>query len=343
VDLFYLKKIEVIVHTDEAKNVEEVLDKIGLLFSTLEVHIETKEYKFFSTLLPDELAEDTMSKLADCIDLEQKENMISIYDVKGVTSTFMDKLKEKASEKKTTANPTEELVEKTDRYTHFNKDVLAMTSLATLVALAGLFLDNVVIIIGAMILPPMLGPITALAVNANLGRAKKLVHSQFSVIFLITTIIFISAVTTFIASQFLNLPRTSDQIIARTSVTVFDVLVALILGIAAGLVFRVALSENLFGVALSAALVPPATVSGIQLAFANEILFVGSLILVLVNLFALEFGCTLMLRVMGVTARNYYKKGEGKKNATYSIILLAILLIILAIIIIFSPLGPSSD
>jgi len=129
----------------------------------------------------------------------------------------------------------------------------------------------------------------------------------------------------------------------RTHVTVFDVLVALVLGVAAGLVFRVALTENLFGVAISVALVPPATVAGIQLAFFNEVLFVGSLVLVLVNLFGLEFGCTLTLRGMGVSSRNYYKKGEGKKNAVYSIVLLAILLLILTVIILISPLGPNSN
>jgi uncharacterized hydrophobic protein (TIGR00341 family) len=286
------------------------------------------------------LAEEAMDRLSNTLDLEQKENIISIFEVEGIKSTFLDRLKEKAAKKKSSSNPTEELIEKTDRYTHFNKDAIAMTFLATLVALAGLFLNNVIIIIGSMILPPMLGPINALAVNANLGRPKKLLHSQFSVLLLLFIIIVIAAIVTFVASQFIELPRTTEQIVMRTSVTFFDVLVALVLGIAAGMVFRIALSESLFGVAISVALVPPATVAGIQLAFTNEILFVGSLVLVLVNLFALEFGCTLMLRILGVSPRTFYKKGEGKKNAAYSIVLLAILLLILAIIIILSPLGP---
>jgi uncharacterized hydrophobic protein (TIGR00341 family) len=335
-----MKKIEVIVHKEEVKKVEEVLDKLELLSSTSEVHIQKKEYTLFSTLLPDELAEEAMDRLSNTLDLEQKENIISIFEVEGIKSTFLDRLKEKAAKKKSSSNPTEELIEKTDRYTHFNKDAIAMTFLATLVALAGLFLNNVIIIIGSMILPPMLGPINALAVNANLGRPKKLLHSQFSVLLLLFTIIVIAAIVTFVASQFIELPRTTEQIVMRTSVTFFDVLVALVLGIAAGMVFRIALSESLFGVAISVALVPPATVAGIQLAFTNEILFVGSLVLVLVNLFALEFGCTLMLRILGVSPRTFYKKGEGKKNAAYSIVLLAILLLILAIIIILSPLGP---
>lgn len=329
------------MYIEEAKQVEKILDELGLLPSTSIVKIQTKDYTFFSTLLPDELAEEAMSKLSDAIDLDKKENIITIYEVEGVTSTFMDKLKEKAAQKKSSANPTEELIEKTDRYTHFSRDVLSMTLIATLIALAGLFLNNVVILIGAMILPPLLGPVNALAVNANLGRPRKLLHSQFSIALLLTTVISVAAITTFIAAQIIALPLTNEQIIMRTHVTLFDVIVALVLGVAAGLVFRVALPENLFGVAISAAIVPPATVAGIQLAFQNEVFFIGALILVLVNLFGLEFGCTLTLRIMGVSPRNYYKKGEGKKNALYSIVLLAVLLLILVIIILISPLRPN--
>jgi uncharacterized hydrophobic protein (TIGR00341 family) len=337
-----MKKIEVIVNIEGAKKVEEVLDKLELLPSTSEIKIQNEKFTLLSVLLPDELAEESMKKLSDAIDQNKKENIISLSEVEGATSSYLDKLKEKAAKKKSSPNPVEELVEETDRYTHFNKDVLAMSLLATLIALAGLFLDNVIIIIGAMILPPLLGPINALAVNANLGNPKKLLHSQISILILLFAIIGIAALTTLIAGQFIQLPTETDEIVKRSGVTVFDILVALVIGIAAGLVFRVALPENLFGVAISVALIPPATVAGIQLALLNEILFVGAFILLLVNLFALEFGCTLSLRLLGVTPRNFYKEDEGKRSALYSIILLAILLLILAVIILFSPTGPSN-
>ena len=37
-----------------------------------------------------------------------------------------------------------------------------------MIALAGFFLDNITIVIGTMLLSPLLGPINAFAVNANL-------------------------------------------------------------------------------------------------------------------------------------------------------------------------------
>ncbi len=331
---FKMKKIEVIVDVEGAKKVEEILDELGLLPSTSEIKVQNEDFTLLSVLLPDELPE--------AIDKDKKENVVSLYEVQGASSSFLDKLKEKAAKKKSSPNPVEELVEQTDRYTHFSKDVLALSLLAAIIALAGLFLDNVIIIIGAMILPPLLGPVNALAVNANLGNPKKMLQSQISIIALLFAIIGIAALTTMVARQFIALPTETNEIIKRSVVTVFDVLVALVIGIAAGFVFRVAFRENLFGIAISVALVPPATVAGIELAFLNELLFVGALILALVNLFALEFGCTLALRLLGVTPREYYKKGEGKKNAIYSIVFLSILLLILSVIILVSPLGPNN-
>jgi len=336
-----MKKIEVIVDREGAQKVKEILDQLDLLPSTSEVQIETKSYVFYSTFLPDELADQAMEQLANAVDLDRKENVISIYEVSGVTSHFLDKLKEKAGEKKTSTNPVEELVEKTDRYTKLSKDILAVTLAAAIVAIAGLFLNNVIIIIGAMILPPLIGPINALAINANIGKPRKMFSSQFSILFLIGLIIIVAAISTFIARQFIDLPQT-EQIFARTFVTPFDVVISLVLGIVAGLVFRIALAESVFGVAISAALLPPAAVAGIELAFLNFNNFFGALILVFINLFSLEFGCTLMFRVLGVSPRNYYKKGEGRKNAFYSIIFLAVLLIILTIIILIPNLIPSA-
>ncbi len=333
-----MKKIEVIATKKEAPNVEKALKDLGLLYVHSTVDVEGEESSSFAALVPDELAAKSMEQISTTLDLRQKKNMISMLAVEGVTSSFMDRLKEKAAKSQSSPNPTEKLVESTERYTRLHWDLVAMTALATLIALAGLLLNNVVIIIGGMLIPPMLGPVNALAVNANLGKPKKLLTSQLTVLVLITLVVLLSALATFIAQQFISLPTSNDQIYLRAHVSILDVLIALVIGIAAGLAFRVALPENLLGVVISVALVPPATVAGFELANLNELFFVGALILTFVYLFGLEFGCTLMLRLMGVSPSSYYKKGEAKRHSTYSIILLAVLLAILALIVYLSPL-----
>jgi uncharacterized hydrophobic protein (TIGR00341 family) len=333
-----LKKIEVTVTKNEANKVEDLLEKIELVYLSSEVEIEGEKCCFYSIVLPDNLADKAVSDISSLIDLRLRENTISILCVEGAVSTYLDRLKEKAAKKSTPPNPLERLVESTDRYTRIEKDALTMALFATMIALAGLFLDNVAVVIGAMLLSPVLGPINAFAVNANLGRIKKLAKSQASVLLLLASIIIVAALITLAISQFVTLSENTTQIAIRTHATLVDILIALILGLAAGLALLVGFSEILVGVAIAVAIVPPAAVSGIGLALFNLDLFLGAFVLTLIYLLGLQLGSTLILRIRGVLPRRYYQRSEARKRSAYSILVLVLLLVLLTLIVVLSSL-----
>jgi uncharacterized hydrophobic protein (TIGR00341 family) len=334
-----LKKIEVTVTNDESSKVEALLEKTELVYLSSKVEIEGEKCCFYSIVLPDNLADQTVADISSVIDLRLRENTISVICVEGAVSTYLDRLRKKAAKKPTPPSPLERLVESTERYTRLSRDVLTMALFATMIALAGLFLDNVAILIGAMLLSPLLGPINAFAVNANLGRIRKLARSQAAALLLLAAIIILAAVVTFVASQIVDLPANTTQILIRNHATLTDILIALILGLAAGIALFVGFPEILVGVAIAVAIVPPAAVSGIGLALLNTNLFLGALILTLIYLFGLQLGSTLMLRIRGVLPRRYYQQTEAKKRSTYSILILAVLLVILTLIVILSSLA----
>jgi uncharacterized membrane protein len=166
-----------------------------------------------------------------------------------------------------------------------------------------------------------------------------LARSQAAILLLLAAIIALAAAITFVASQFIELPENTVQIAIRNNATETDILIALILGLAAGLALFVGFSEILVGVAIAVAIVPPAAVSGIGLALLNAKLFVGALILTIIYLFGLQLGSTLMLRIRGVQPRRYYQQTEAKKHSAYSIFILALLLVVLSFIVILSSLA----
>ena len=334
-----MKKIEVTVTTSEASKVEDLLEKTKLVYISSAIEISGEKCCFYSIVLPDALADKMVADVSSVMDLRLRENSVSLLCVEGAVSTFLDRLREKAAKKPTPPNPLERLVESTDRYTRLSKDVLVMALFAATIALVGLFLDNVAIVIGAMLLSPLLGPINAFAVNANLGRIEKLARSQVAVILLLVAVIVVSAGITFAASQVVTLPINTNQILIRTHATIVDVFVALILGLAAGFALFVAFPENLVGVAIAVAIVPPATVCGIGLAHLNATLFFGALVLTLIYLFGLQLGSTLMLRIRGVLPRRYYQQSEAKRHSATSILLLAGLLLILSLVVILTSLS----
>jgi uncharacterized hydrophobic protein (TIGR00341 family) len=333
-----MKKIEITVTTSEAGKVEELLKQTELVYLSLKVEIEEEKCCYYSIILPDNLSDKMVADISKVIDLRLRENTIGVICVEGAVSPYLDRLREKAASSKP-LSPMERLVESTDRYTRLSRDVLVMALFATMIALAGLFLDNVAIVIGAMLLSPLLGPINAFAVNANLGRIRKLARSQAAILLLLAAIIALAAAITFVASQFIELPENTVQIAIRNNATETDILIALILGLAAGLALFVGFSEILVGVAIAVAIVPPAAVSGIGLALLNAKLFVGALILTLIYLFGLQLGSTLMLRIRGVQPRRYYQQTEARKHSAYSIFILALLLAVLSFIVILSSLA----
>jgi uncharacterized hydrophobic protein (TIGR00341 family) len=334
-----LKKIEVTITKDEASKVEALLEKTELIYLSSKVEIEGKKCCFYSIVLPDNLADKTVADISSVIDLRLRENTIGVIGVEGTVSTYLDRLREKVAKQPTPLSPLERLVESTERYTRLSRDVLTMALFATMIALAGLFLDNVTILIGAMLLSPLLGPINAFAVNANLGRIRKLARSQAAVLLLLAAIIILAAAITFLASQIVELPASTTQIVIRNHATLTDILIALILGLAAGIALFVGFPEILVGVAIAVAIVPPAAVSGIGLALFDINLFLGALILTLIYLFGLQLGSTLMLRIRGVLPRRYYQQTEARKRSAYSLLILAVLLVILSLIVILSSLS----
>jgi uncharacterized hydrophobic protein (TIGR00341 family) len=329
-----LKKIEVTAEKNKSEEVEEVFRAIDLLFTVSSIKIEKERCVGYSALVPDQYVDWVIEEVRKKIDLRLKKNTISVYNVEAQVSTHMDRLREKAIKECPPPNPFERLVETAERSRALSKDLLMMALFATMIATTGLFLDNAVLIIGAML--PLLGPINAFAVNATLGRVKQLGRTQASILILLFSVIGLSAIVTFIFSQFITLPITG-QIALRGQTALLDIGIGLILGLAGGLALITAIPEILVGVGVASALLPPAAVAGIGLAFMDSALFFGALTLTLVYLVGLQLGCTIMLRIKGVQPRQFYQKAEARKHSAYFIIIFSLLLAFLVWIIIGRP------
>ncbi len=319
---------------NKSEEVEEVFRAIDLLFTVSSIKIEKERCVGYSALVPDQYVDWVIEEVRKKIDLRLKKNTISVYNVEAQVSTHMDRLREKAIKECPPPNPFERLVETAERSRALSKDLLMMALFATMIATTGLFLDNAVLIIGAML--PLLGPINAFAVNATLGRVKQLGRTQASILILLFSVIGLSAIVTFIFSQFITLPITG-QIALRGQTALLDIGIGLILGLAGGLALITAIPEILVGVGVASALLPPAAVAGIGLAFMDSALFFGALTLTLVYLVGLQLGCTIMLRIKGVQPRQFYQKAEARKHSAYFIIIFSLLLAFLVWIIIGRP------
>jgi uncharacterized hydrophobic protein (TIGR00271 family) len=151
---------------------------------------------------------------------------------------------------------------------------------AILVASVGLNVNSTAVIIGAMLISPLMGPIVGLGYAAAINDFGLIRQSArnlgtFTALSLITSMVY------FTLSP-LDVPGT--ELMARTTPTLWDVLIAAFGG-AAGMVAltRRSISNVVPGVAIATALMPPLCTAGFGIANARWDMFAGAFYLFLIN------------------------------------------------------------
>lgn len=173
---------------------------------------------------------------------------------------------------------------------------LAMNALATVVAGYGLLANSVAVVIGAMIIAALLGPIMGLALATVDGDANLFKKAFFAEVVGVALVVLIALL---IGRIHVDIPIT-EEIISRTKPNLLDLAIALAGG-AAGAYATVSprVSVGLVGVAISTALVPPLAVCGICLSRGYMDLAGGAFILFLTNLVAIQAASSAVLFALG--------------------------------------------
>lgn len=173
---------------------------------------------------------------------------------------------------------------------------LLMNALATVVACYGLLADSTAVVIGAMVIAMLLGPITGIALGLVDGD-NRLFRDAF--IAEITGVVTVISIAFLIGKIHQNIPI-GHEIMARTAPNIFDLIIALAGG-AAGAYATASprISAGLVGVAIATALVPPLSTFSILLARGETQLALGALLLFFANFVAIQFATSVVLWLLG--------------------------------------------
>ncbi|MCQ2251321.1 MAG: DUF389 domain-containing protein, partial [Bacteroidales bacterium] len=154
--------------------------------------------------------------------------------------------------------------------------------IAIFVASLGLNTNSTAVIIGAMLISPLMGPILSLGLSAGIHDFALMKKSFRS--FLEATLF--SVATAFVYFLITPFDEAQSELLARTSPTIYDVLIALCGGMAGivGISSKSQRSGNVIpGVAIATALMPPLCTVGYGLATANWLYALGALYLYVIN------------------------------------------------------------
>lgn len=151
---------------------------------------------------------------------------------------------------------------------------------AIFIASLGLNVNSTAVIIGAMLVSPLMGPIIGLGFGMAINDLSLLKKSFFSYLF--AAAVGLATSTVFFLLSPIN--EAHSEILARTSPNIYDVLIALFGGLAGILATSSKLKGNVIpGVAIATALMPPLCTAGYGLATLQFAFFFGAFYLFLIN------------------------------------------------------------
>lgn len=170
-----------------------------------------------------------------------------------------------------------------------------MTMMSAGIAVLGLLLSSPAVVIGAMLISPLMGPILGVGFGlamfdfAELRRALTAFTLGCAVAVAFTALIVLLS----------PLQATTGEILTRTRPNLFDLLVALFAALAGTFAIIRGRGETIVGVAIATALMPPLAVIGYGLATWNVPVLLGSLALFGTNFFTIALAATITARFYG--------------------------------------------
>ena len=192
---------------------------------------------------------------------------------------------------------------------------LFMTCMSAGIAILGMLLSSPAVVIGAMLLSPLMGPM--------LGAGFALAEGKFTWLRLcaralvwgtLFAILFCAAIVWFSPLQ-----NVTEEIAARTRPNLFDLLVALFSSLAGSYAMIRGRDGTIVGVAIATALMPPLAAVGFGLATVNWTVFGGALMLFITNLLTIALTAALMARLYGFRS----EKQRGRSSWVQSMLILA--------------------
>ena len=185
---------------------------------------------------------------------------------------------------------------------------------ATFIASLGLNTNSTAVIIGAMVISPLMGPIMGFGLGLGISDFELIKRSFRN--FAIATVF--SVITSSIYFLISPISEAQSELLARTQPTLYDVLIAFFGGLAGIVASSTKSKGNVIpGVAIATALMPPLCTAGFGLATGNLYYFFGAFYLFFINSVFISLATYLVVRVLKYPKKVFLDKDHEKRVTRY--------------------------
>ncbi|MBA3985750.1 MAG: DUF389 domain-containing protein [Flavobacteriales bacterium] len=181
------------------------------------------------------------------------------------------------------------------------------------VASIGLNVSSAAVVIGAMLISPLMGPIVGIGLSVAINDVDTLRRSLIN----LGVMIVLSVLTAYLYFLLSPLTKLTPELEARTYPTILDVLVAIFGGLAliVAKTKKGTIASVIFGVAIATALMPPLCTAGYGLAVGNMEYFLGAFYLFTINSIFIALSTFLVAKLLGFPLVRYANSKRRKRIA----------------------------
>ena len=187
------------------------------------------------------------------------------------------------------------------------------------VASVGLNANSTAVVIGAMLISPLMGPILGIGMSIAINDIDTLRKSLIN----LATMLVLSLLTAFLFFYFFPLSEDNSELLGRVKPDIRDVLIAFFGGLAL-IIARTkkgTVASVIFGVAIATALMPPLCTAGYGLSQGNFDYFFGAMYLFAINTIFIALATFLVLKILRFPMLRYANSQRRKNIARFAAIL----------------------
>lgn len=296
-----MRQLQVVVPDENAHDVKEVLKKYSTDISSTETEKDDERHIEFTLTAESDQIDEITEKLKAIKDLHSGDLSIRVLQ--------QESLIKKGSETKGGSSDLsqQEIYSKAQDFSGFDRADWGLVIISALVASFGVSMGNIIVVIGAMMFAPLLSPLVAASISMAVGDINLLRRSiSTTLMSVILTLAGATAGAVIFSSN-------SELLVLFTDSTPLKILLAGLVGSAASFTSATGRQDQVAGVAVAIALVPPLAASGIHLSSLDFLPAMKAFLTAFVNMLGILVAGSLSFRYLGLKPSTYYKEIAAKR------------------------------
>lgn len=194
-----------------------------------------------------------------------------------------------------------------------------------LVASIGLNTNSIPVVIGAMLISPLMGPILGVGLSIAINDIDTLKTSLIS----LGTMILLSVLTSFVYFWIFDINADTSELFARTRPDIREILIAFFGGLALIIATtkKGTIATVIYGVAIATALIPPLCTAGYGIAVGDLDYFLGAMYLFIINTIFIALATFIVTKFLKFPMINYVDSIKRRRISRFATLAAIIVMI----------------